>query len=294
MTNFQQTGYINSIAGESWYGVVGDLTSGQIPLVLLHGGPGFTSYSQEPLSALLDTVPVVFIDQAGCGRAKRGGGRKDFTVDGFVEELESIRMALSLEKMNLLGHSFGALIIGEYYLKYKERVKSLIMQSASIDIPRWVSDSKRLRAQLPMMTKMLLTEGDKSGNYTSPEYLKALTEYYDRHVYRFKEKPLSIIKSEQECDAESYLKIWGPNELVLNGTIAEYSITPKLSAIRVPSLFVCGRYDEATPETHQFFAECVEGAKCIVFEESAHNPQITEEELFLESVREFLLGIKSQ
>jgi proline iminopeptidase len=292
MTKFTQTGYVSSVAGESWYGVVGDLATQVAPLVLLHGGPGFTSYAQEPLSALADILPIVFIDQAGCGRARREGGRKDFTLEGFVSELESIRAALSIDRMHLLGHSFGGLICGEYYFTHKEYVASIIFQSASIDIPRWISDSKRLRASFPIMTKIMLTEGEKTDNYSFPEYLRALTEYYDRHVYRFTVKPQCIIQSEVESDAETYTTVWGPNELVVSGVVAHYSLTPRLPDIAVPTLFLCGRHDEATPEAHQFFAQSVAGSQCKVFEDSAHHPQLNETVLFLDTLRGFYSGLK--
>jgi proline iminopeptidase len=60
-------GYIEVPGGKVWYRVVtpeGD-RAGAVPLLCLHGGPGFTHYYLEPLEALAEHRPVVFYDQLG-------------------------------------------------------------------------------------------------------------------------------------------------------------------------------------------------------------------------------------
>jgi proline iminopeptidase len=52
---------------------------------------------------------------------------------------------------------------------------------------------------------------------------------------------------------------------------------------------MCGRFDEATPESHEYFASCVPGSQVVVFEESAHHPHISETEYVLKVLRDFLL-----
>jgi proline iminopeptidase len=191
--------------------------------------------------------------------------------------------------MHLLGHSFGGAIIGEYALLYPDRVASALFVSASLDIPRWLQDAARLRATLPMMTKMILTEGDRTGNYSSPQYLAAYREYIDRFIYRFDSVPEVITRAEQESDPMTYRTVWGPNELVVSGVVKDYSFAPKLSTLSCPTRFMCGRFDEATPEAHEYFASVVPGAECVVFEQSAHHPHINENARFMDEVRRFLL-----
>lgn len=280
--------YGESVGGRFWFEVRGQISSESTPLVLVHGGPGFPSFYLEPLGLLSSRIPVVFWDQAGCGRSKQYGERKDFSIEGFVLELEELRKALGVSKMHLYGHSFGGLVVGEYSLRFPHNVASTIFVSASLDIPRWRADAKRLRATLPLMSKMVLTEGDRTGNYTSPQYLAAYEEYIKRFIYRFKEKPEMIAQSEVESDVKTYMTMWGPNELVINGVVKEYSFTEKLPLLQAPALFMCGRYDEATPEAHEFFASKVPNARCVIFEESAHHPHINEAEAVCETLISFL------
>jgi proline iminopeptidase len=260
-------------------------------LVCVHGGPGFTGLYLEPLFELADRVPVAIYDQAGCGRARRSGARRSFSVAGFVAELEALRCRLELDSMHLLGHSFGGLIIGEYILAYPERVASAVFASVSIDIPLWRADSERLISKLPLMQRMILNEGKRTGDHNSQQYHAALSEYYNRHVYGMEQLSERLRRSIEQADPLTYNTLWGPNELTITGVVKDYSMTPRLSAIRIPTLFTCGRFDEATPEAHELFASKVPGAKCVVFEKSAHHPHDTETEQYLGVLRSFLMKI---
>jgi len=260
-----------------------------IPLVCVHGGPGFTSFYLEPLYHLATELCIVCYDQAGCGRAKRSGARRGFSLGSFVDELEQLRVALGVDAMHLLGHSFGAAVIGEYALRYPARVQSAIFASASIDIPRWVADGERLVANLPLMHRMVLREGQRTGQIYSAEYQEALSYYYGKHVFGCAALPAILERSIAEADRETYTVTWGPNELIVSGLVSGYSLVPRLSEICCPTLFVTGRHDEATPEAHEFFAAQVQGARCVIFESSAHFPHITEQEAFLRVVRDFVL-----
>jgi proline iminopeptidase len=281
-------GFIASPAGELFYLRRGSKDTA--PLVCVHGGPGFTSYTLEPFCKLSDLLPVVCYDQAGCGRARRAGGRKLFSIEGFVDELEALRSELNFERMHLFGHSFGALILGEYALRYPAHVASAIFSSASIDIPRWIADGQRLLSQMPLREKMILKEGMRTGAMRAPEFLSALDLYYRRHVNGTSEMPESFSRSIAESDNQAYETIWGPNELCITGYIRDYSLTPRLPDLRCPAMFMCGRFDEATPETHALFASLVAGSRYHVFEHSAHNTLITEEAEVLRVVRDFLQG----
>lgn len=280
------SGHIQTQAGEVFFQRYGGERG--TPLVCVHGGPGFTSYYLEPISALSDRMPIITYDQAGCGRSRREGARKLFSVDGFVDELEDLRRELGIEKMCLLGHSFGGLIVGEYALRYPERVERLVFACVSIDIPRWVEDGRRLVGGLSLMQRMLLREGARSGTTSSSEYLAALGAYYRKHIYGCEGVPEEVRRSEVEADAQTYQIVWGTNELVVDGLVKGYSLAPRLSSLHCPCLFMCGRYDEATPEAHEYFASLVPGALFHVFEQSAHHPFATESEESIRVLREFL------
>jgi proline iminopeptidase len=290
-SGFEQSGFVPSIAGELFYQQQrgAGVSHSSAPLVCIHGGPGFTSYCLEPLFELSNDLAVVCYDQAGCGRSRtRCAERLDFSVAGFVAELEALREHLSVPKMHLLGHSFGGLIAGEYALQYPERVESIVFAGVSIDIPRWMEDAERLIGQMPMMPRMILREGLRSGALNSPAFIDAYRLYAKRHIYGCDDPPASIRRSEEESDFKTYQIVWGQTECVVTGVVKDYSMSTRLPLIASRSLFVCGRFDEATPEAHQYFASLVPDSRCHIFEKSAHHPQLTEREEFVRIIRQFV------
>lgn len=289
----EDSGFIRSIAGELFYERRG--THDGVPLVCIHGGPGFTSYCLEPLFELAGERQVICYDQAGCGRSrKQCRERQDFSVAGFVGELEALREYLQIPQMHVLGHSFGGLVAGEYALRYPERTTSVVFASASIDIPRWMEDAQRLVAQLPMMPRMIMREGLRSGAVHSPAFAEAYQLYAKRHIYGCDEPPPCIRRSEAESDHTTYQIMWGATECSVTGVVREYSMCDRLPQLALPALFVCGRYDEATPEAHEYFSSLVPGSRCHIFENSAHHPQLTEQSKFIAVVRKFLREIDAR
>jgi proline iminopeptidase len=84
----------------------------------------------EDVAALLaDTATVVRWDQRGCGRSERCAG--PWTTERFVADLDAVRRHYGLDRMALLGHSWGAQLALSYALERPERVDVLIYVSGT-------------------------------------------------------------------------------------------------------------------------------------------------------------------
>lgn len=108
-----------------FYRVVGRGT----PLVVLHGGPGLShDYLYPQLTSLLTSnYRLIFYDQRASGRSTGVKNPLRLTMAQFVEDLEQVREALALEKLNLLGHSFGGLLAMYYAAAYPLNLNKLIL-----------------------------------------------------------------------------------------------------------------------------------------------------------------------
>ena len=85
----------------TWYRVEGDLAASgaKLPLLVLHGGPGFPHDYLEDLAGLADGGrPVVFYDQLGCGKSDHPDDPALWVMSTFVEELGAVRAALGLDR----------------------------------------------------------------------------------------------------------------------------------------------------------------------------------------------------
>src|ERR1017187_6768728 len=103
-----EEGFLDFRGYKTWYGIYGDLSSGKLPLIVLHGGPGYPHYYLENLSELSKKGwPVILYDQLGCGKSSRPSDPKLWTIQLFIDELNVLRDKLGLKNINLLGHSWG-------------------------------------------------------------------------------------------------------------------------------------------------------------------------------------------
>jgi proline iminopeptidase len=104
------------------------------PAVVLHGGPGaHHDYLLPGFDALADGRELVYYDQ-------RGGGRSPVARDvpvGWTEQvadLEALRTQWELERLTLVGYSWGGLLALLYALTHPGRVARLALVSPA---PTW-------------------------------------------------------------------------------------------------------------------------------------------------------------
>jgi pimeloyl-ACP methyl ester carboxylesterase len=146
-------GFVSFRGMRTWYRVAGDLARparGKLPLLLLHGGPGIPSDPFEPLEALAGGGrAVVRYDQLGCGRSDRPRDPSLWTMATFVDELRTVRRELGLERVHLLGWSWGGMLALEYMLSRPGGIASLVLASAPASAPLWIRETRRLRDGLP-------------------------------------------------------------------------------------------------------------------------------------------------
>jgi proline-specific peptidase len=123
----------------TWYRVVGELPSpgGKLPLLVLNGGPGCPHDYMEDLAALTDESgrTVVFYDQLGCGRSDHPDDPDLWVMDTFVEELAAVRKALRLDRVHLLGHSWGSQLALEYVLGRPAGLAGLVLAGPIASAP---------------------------------------------------------------------------------------------------------------------------------------------------------------
>ncbi len=88
--------------------------------------------------------------------------------------------------------------------------------------------------------------------------------------------------------------MWGPSEFHATGTLKDYDRTSQLGELELPVLLTAGRYDEATPETTEWYQTLIPGSELVIFEESAHTTMLDEAESYVEVVRGFLRKVENQ
>jgi len=281
-----EEGLVEVTGGRVWYQKY-DEGTGRTPLIILHGGPGSSSYSLQDLKAFKEERPVILYDQLGCGRSDRPKDTSLWRIDRFVEELGQLREALNLEEVHILGHSWGTTLAAAYCLKQQKGVKSVIFSSPCLSAPFWEQDQKRNLQKLPIKVQETIKRCEENGMTDSEEFNEAI-EIFSQHFVRRIPRPEHLQNGEQYRNSEIYNIMWGPSEFTVKGNLKTFDCTPKLKEINCPTLFTCGFYDEATPETTQYYSSLTPGSKFHVFKNSAHMAYVEEQQEFLRVIGEFL------
>jgi len=288
-----QEGFIPFKGYKTWYRIVGEGEEpGKLPLLALHGGPGACHDYLESLDAMADTGRrVIYYDQLGCGNSHIDQPRPEmWTVDLYVEEVDVVRQALGLDRIHLLGQSWGGMLAMEYMIRQPQGVASVTIASSPASMIQWVEEANKLRDQLPPDVQAALLKHEAAGTTDDPEYAQAMQVFYDRHVCRIVPNPEYVSRSFAKLaqHPEVYYTMNGPSEFHVIGTLKHWDIIPQLGKINAPTLVTSGKYDEATPVIAQTVHNGIRGSEWVLFENSSHTAHAEEAERYMQVLGDFI------
>jgi proline-specific peptidase len=260
-------GHLAVDGGSIWYRVSG--TGQATPVVLLHGGPGFSSYYLKPFEDLGNDRKVIRYDQLGGGKSGTATDTSLFTIAHFVAELDSLRSHLRIGRWHVIGHSWGTILALEYYRAHPEHVASITFGSPVFDIPAFTKHAAELVRTLSDSSQRAVRQAESSGKFETPQYQAAFDEFMGKYVTRHPVKA-DLDSSFAQFNQSIYVYMQGPSEFTITGTLKNYDVTGFLPSIAVPTLVTVGQYDEVGPELVRRHAAMIPGARLQVFPGSAH------------------------
>lgn len=251
-------GYATVPGGKIYWRKVG--AGPKTPLLTLHGGPGSSHNYLLPLQALADERPVIFYDQLGCGRADAPNEDDIYTIQRSVDEVDAVRSALDLDRVIMLGHSWGALLAIEYICQGRGKgVDRLILSGAMASIPQVMAGFDRLFATMPDGWGDQIHGLEKAGKTGTPEYAELVQTFYDRFVLRVPPTPEVLTTLESLSKSPAYRVLNGPNEFTIVGRIKDWDRRKDLKAITQKTLITTGEFDEITLDCHETLRDGIAG-----------------------------------
>ena len=244
-------GYVNVTGGKIWYRVTGQ--DNNIPVVLVHGGPGSPSYYLNPLMELGKDRQVIMFDQLGCGRSGRITDTGLMSVDACVEQMRTLLNQLGVTEFYLYGHSWGSMLATDYYFKHPGGIKALILASPILSVTAWAADADTLISSLPDSTAAVLKSDLKGLQNDAGKFDAAMSLYIQ--TFGARKHPLSAdFDSTFSQNAQNIMEhLWGTSEFVANGTLKNYNRTNDLHKISIPVLYVIGDNDEVRLNTAKYY-----------------------------------------
>ena len=270
-------------------------------VVLVPGGPGVAHLHYHPwFSRLARAHTVVYFDQLGTGRSDRLASPDGYTIDLYSDTIEALRAELGLERVSLIGLSFGALPALDYAARYGAHLSRLVVSNGQLSAQTWQASNidnvnRELQNQFPELWSELLEMRERGVRSLDTDYQAVIgkvlphLEWFDPWDH----PPLARSDDARERFQEAVYRafIGDDPEWVVTGTLAGFDPGPALRDVTAPTLAITGRRDRVTtPSVAHAIVEALPRApsRLVVFERSAHRPWVEETDAYFELVEEFL------
>lgn len=267
-------------------------TAGQGPrtLLMVHGGPGCPSrYLRDSHEALVDLgVRLVTWDQLGCGESDQPCDSSLWTIDRFVAEIESVRHALDLGVVDLLGQSWGGVLGLEYLLRHPGNVSSFIAADTAFDLPRMQQGFDRKKGALGTETVTMMARHEAMSTVDHPEYQAAVTLLMHRHLCRVTPWPEALLWCMQNIGEDVFASMFGPYFFQCTGTLRNWDRMDDLYAVTAPVLLVHGEHDYIVPELAAMARDRLPNAELAFFPGCSHMPFFEAPEQYIQTIADFL------
>jgi len=259
------------------------------PIVFLAGGPGNShDYMQGNFGQYYQTNKVIFIDFLGRGLSEDAKDKWEYSVNNDVEILEGVRKALNLEKISVVGHSYGAVHAQAYTIKYPKRINKLVLINGFHSGEMWQAncDSYNHYAKTHFPELWGQVDSLRALGYVSSDsvfstlYGSFPTKYIYYHNTKLKQKvPDTKFRG---MSADVYYAIIGRDaDFFVGGSMIDLDFRRHLKHVKSPTLIIAGRYDGvSTPEYAIQYKIFMPQAKFVMCEQSSHNPYLEEPEKF--------------
>jgi len=258
-------------------------------VMILHGGPGLDhSYLLPQMTQLVDPYELILFDQRGCGRSTASVDSSAMNLESLTEDIDAVRAAYNLEKVNLMGHSWGGLLAMYYAIRHPYRVNSLILVSSTPASSLLRDESFKIMAErtsrADSIDESLLAQSD-SFKQREP---KTMARYF-RLLFRgaFYDPALAERLSfdfPPDYAARSQLMQY----LAKDPALKSYDLSEELSSLHCPVLIVGGDRDFSPPEANEQIHSHIENSRLVTLKNCGHFPFIDAPAQFFPLVRDFL------
>ena len=270
-----------------------------IKVLLLHGGPGMTHEYFEAFDSYFPGAGIeyYYYDQLGSFYSDQPKEPDLWEVDRFVEEVEQVRRALSLDRDNfyLLGQSWGGILAIEYALKYQQHLKGLIISNMQSSIPAY--NEYATRVLMPAMDQKVLAEVkalEAKKDYANPRYMELLIpNHYQLHILRMppEQWPDGVQRAFKHVNPDIYIPMQGPSELGASGKLAKWDRTADLGQLTIPTLAIGAAHDTMDPNAMEEMSRLVKRGRYLLCPEGSHLALYDDQKTYFEGLIKFVKDV---
>lgn len=272
--------------------VDGDRVKEKPVVFVIHGGPGGCHITFKPyLDELTKSAQLIYIDQRGCGFSEKDTS-DNYTLVQNVEDIEALRRHLGLEKIWILGHSYGGIVAMSYAVKYEKNLSGLILAATSPSYSFLEKAKKHVEQhgnaeQIAMAD--LLWEGQFETIEQLQEYDKVMGPLYSKVIAEADPKTVATVKRPPfERNVEAVNK--GFSEF-----LRVYDVRQELKDLQIPALILAGYHDWITSRSEsEEIHELISDSELHILKDSSHSLFADENALTIQLMSDFLTRHSNQ
>lgn len=247
------------------------------PLVLLHGFTGSAATWVLHLDAFASHFSVVAVDLPGHGASDTLLDPARYGMEQCVADLLALFDRLEIARAALLGYSMGGRVALNLAIAAPERIRALVLESASPGIADPDERLARCRSDAAL-ADMIEREG-----------IEAFVDYWERLPLFASQAALpATIRDRQRAQRLANNTCGLANSLRSIGTGMMAPLHDRLGKIPFPVLLIAGELDEKFCRLGRDMAGAIPSARLVVVPEAGHVVHLEQPELFHRHVLEFL------
>ena len=278
-----EEGFVEVTGTSLFYKTMG---SGE-PIVVLHGGPGFDHRQFLPyIWELAARHKVILFDQRGTGLSSGPIDSKSISIDSFIADIEGVRNAFGIERMNLLGHSWGGILAMHYGVRHPENLRSLVLCSTAASFEsfgqmRETYEANRLPDDAALLQEIYSSDGFQNGD---PQAVERFWRIYFKPYFADQE-----LASRLDLQFTENSIMYG-NEVAghIFESIGEFDLHEELQVIRCPTLVIHGDADPMPVKYAEMIHDSIDGSELVIAEGAGHWLFVDATDTFTSSVLDFL------
>lgn len=260
------------------------------PIIVIHGGAGYMTHDGllPHMACLAAHNLVIFYDQRTLGLSTGEPTLEQINLKTYVEDIEAIRQSLGVDKVTILGHSFGSLLGMQYALSYPEAVDKLIllnsMPGSLDDVTLFLTEIGKRFA--PIQQEIHGIENSNAYLAGDPEaHEKYLRKVFQTYMYNPNLiNQLNLHKS-QKTNLNG-LKVW---EIFKESCFMKpYSFFSDLQNLRCQTLLIHGDTDPIPFETAEHLHQAIPQSKLVKLEKCGHFSYVEQPDMLFKTIQEFL------
>ncbi|HMI01129.1 MAG TPA: alpha/beta fold hydrolase [Pedobacter sp.] len=293
--SFKDGTYVKVNGAKLWVFTIG---AGD-PVIIIAGGPGGAHPGLRDFDPIAKgSHQLIYFDAFGRGKSDTAKVVSEYSLARDIEDVEGLRKTLKLEKINILGHSYGGLVAQGYAIKYPQNVSHLILANTFHSYVMWQENddnsNHEIKTNYPEVWNELMKVREKGGVSSDPDHQAIYSRVPYGFLYSYNPESSGLNYSSQPYpnnfnSALYYQMVGRDGDFYVGSDIGSFDFRKQLKDLKMPILIIGGRFDRvATPWMMIKYKEYCPQANFVMFEKSGHNPQVEEPEAEFKVIHEFL------